>query len=112
MEYIENEYFDSDGKQLKPFPDKWMSAKKRFKPGQVIICKDLKHQGGSREHPTRGLNVECEIVEVKDGYGYLPPWLDRDGETWHGQHSGYLVVKVPWVVYASTRVSYCARFGR
>lgn len=62
MEYIENEYFDSDGKQLKPFPDKWMNAKKRFKPGQVIICKDLKHHGGT----------------------------------------GYLVVKVPWVVYYKT----------
>lgn len=101
MRYTNNAYFDDEGKQLKPFPKEWMDVKSRFKPGQIIICKDLTHQGESRTHPTKGLNVESKITEIHDGYGSFPPYMTND-DIWLGQHCGWLVVEVPWVVYHKT----------
>jgi hypothetical protein len=99
-----DDYFEDDGddtKQVKPFPQKWMSAS-RFKVGQKVVVFDVGHYGNSRPF-NGGKNVEAEITELHDGYGSFPPRrVNYGGDMmWSNQHAAWLVVRLPFEVSKS-----------
>lgn len=112
------EYFDEEGKQLKPLPLKWLDLSKRFKVGDKIRylrsntvhissaeCKAKSHfhyRNENREkcEDRQMLGMIGVVLQVNQGDGrcWPPRWVRDDsdeGGVWLNQRAGWLTVQYP-----------------
>lgn len=85
----DKEFYDKEGNQILPLPDKWMLPAAYFSVGQKIVA-DLSHYCGG------GKNVVVEVIKIHAGYGFWPPGKFEGEQV--GQQEGCLVVRLPFTL--------------
>lgn len=99
---MNTDYFDEDtGKQLVPFPAKWMTVPARLKVGTKIkLLNHIALRLGTRGPEFNNWDQVVTILETHNGRGSYPSrdiTQDDDEQTvWSGQHPGCLYVSLPY----------------